>query len=286
MHIAVFGMGRMGRAMAGRLLTQGHHVTIWNRTPGRAPELLDMGACEALSIAEGGSSVDAVLISLADDHAVRSVLLGHSGLVATGTKAVIVNASTVSPASTQELQAHIPNRLVVSPVLGAPQAVASGSAMWLLSGERDSVEYLEPMWAALSERRLYCGPDPATASTLKLIANYLLMTGVASLAEADALGQTTGVQAGLLREFLTTIPTVAPGLHNRLDDVLTGDHQGWFTSRLGAKDVRLFEELATEAGLRVPIAALVRSRYQEASDAGWGAADLGAVVELLRARRP
>jgi 3-hydroxyisobutyrate dehydrogenase-like beta-hydroxyacid dehydrogenase len=286
MRIAVFGMGRMGRAMAGRLLSQGHHVTIWNRTPGRAPELLDMGAREAPSVAEGGSSAEAVLISLADDHAVRAVVLGPSGLVATGTKAVIVNASTVSPASTQELQAHIPERLVVSPVLGAPRAVASGSALWLLSGARDTVEYLEPMWAALSERRLYCGPDPATASTLKLIANYLLMTGVASLAEAVALGQTAGVQAGLLREFLSTIPTVAPGLHNRLDDVLTGDHQGWFTTRLGAKDVRLFEEVATAAGLRVPIAALVRSRYEEASDAGWDAADLGAVVELLRARRP
>jgi 3-hydroxyisobutyrate dehydrogenase-like beta-hydroxyacid dehydrogenase len=108
---------------------------------------------------------------------------------------------------------------------------------------------------------------------LKLIANYLLMTGVASLAEAVALGQTTDVQAGLLREFLSTIPTVAPGLHNRLDDVLTGDHQGWFTTRLGAKDVRLFEEVATAAGLDVPIAALVRSRYEEASDTRWDTAD-------------
>jgi 3-hydroxyisobutyrate dehydrogenase len=75
-------------------------------------------------------------------------------------------------------------------------------------------------------------------------------------------------------------------LHNRLDDVLTGDHQGWFTTRLGAKDVRLFEDEANVAGLPVPIAALVRGRYEEAAEAGWDSADPGAVVELLRARRP
>jgi len=284
-YITVIGMGRMGQAMASRLLTQGHQVTVWNRTPGRAPELLQAGAIEAHSIAEAAEAAEAVLISLADDHAVREVVLGPAGLLATGTTAVIVNASTVSPATTREILAHIPSgQLVVSPVLGAPAAVAAGSALWLLGGDRDTVEHLEPLWAALSDRRLYCGPGPETALTLKLIANYLLMAGVVTLSEAVATGQAAGVEPGLLRQFLATV--VAPGLHNRLDDVLTGNHEGWFTTRLGAKDVGLFQDVAAGTGLALPVADLVRARYKQAAEAGWDTADLGAVVELLRTHRP
>jgi 3-hydroxyisobutyrate dehydrogenase-like beta-hydroxyacid dehydrogenase len=233
-------MGRMGRAMALRLASQGHEVTIWNRTPGRAGEVTAAGAREVSSIAQASSAAEVVLISVADDRAVREIALEPSGLLAAGT------------------------------------------AMWLLGGERDAVEQLDSMWEALSDRWLYCGPDPGIAITLKLIHNYLLMAGVAVLAEGVAVGQAAGVDADLLREFLGTISLVAPGLHNRLDDVLTGDHQGWFTTRLGAKDVRLFEDAAAAAGLRLPIADLVRAQYAEAADAGWEAADLGAVIELLR----
>ncbi|MDQ2881585.1 MAG: NAD(P)-dependent oxidoreductase [Actinomycetota bacterium] len=283
MHIAVLGMGRMGRAMALRLINQGHEVTIWNRTPGRAGEVTAAGAREASSIAQAGSVAEVILISVADDRAVREVVLESSGLLAAGTTAVIVNASTVSSATTKEMLARVPpSQLVVSPVLGGPQAVASGTAVWLLGGERDVVEQLNSMWKALSSRWLYCGPDPNIVITLKLIHNYLLMAGIAVLAEGAALGQAAGMDANLLREFLLTIPLVAPGLHNRLDDVLTGDHRGWFTTRLGVKDLRLFEDGAATAGLHLPIADLVRARYEQAADTGWDAADLGAVVELLR----
>lgn len=283
MRIAILGMGRMGRAMALRLASQGHEITIWNRTPGRAGEVTAAGAREVSSIAQAGSAAEVVLISVADDRAVREVVLEPSGLLAAGPTAMIVNASTVSSVTTRELRARIPlGQLVVSPVLGSPQAVAAGTAMWLLGGERDTVEQLDSMWEALSDRWLYCGPDPGIAITLKLIHNYLLMAGVAVLAEGVAVGQAAGVDAELLREFLGTIPMVASGLHNRLEDVLTGDHQGWFTTRLGAKDVHLFEDAAAAAGLRLPIADLVHARYAEAADAGWEAADLGAVIELLR----
>ncbi|WP_425581707.1 NAD-binding protein [Streptosporangium vulgare] len=71
-------------------------------------------------------------------------------------------------------------------------------------------------------------------------------------------------------------------MHNRVDDILTGDHQGWFTTRLAAKDVRLAVDLARSAGLDLPIARLVERRYEEAAERGWGDGDIGAVVELLR----
>lgn len=73
MQVSVLGMGRMGRAIAGRLLGGGHQVTVWNRSPGRADELVASGAAEAASVDEAVGGADVVITMLADDSAALQV---------------------------------------------------------------------------------------------------------------------------------------------------------------------------------------------------------------------
>jgi 3-hydroxyisobutyrate dehydrogenase-like beta-hydroxyacid dehydrogenase len=129
--------------------------------------------------------------------------------------------------------------------------------------------------------RVYVGEDARVATTLKLLSNYLLMSGIAALAETVATAQAAGLPDKLIRDFLGQLPLVAPALRNRLDDIVSGDHDGWFSTTLGAKDVRLAEDLARSHGVLLPLADAVRRRYEEAAQ-GWADADIGAVVELLR----
>jgi hypothetical protein len=77
-------------------------------------------------------------------------------------------------------------------------------------------------------------------------------------------------------------PLVAPALRNRLHDIVSGDHDGWFSTTLGAKAVRLAEDLARSHGVLLPLADAVKRRFEEAAAQGWADADIGAVVELLR----
>ena len=148
---------------------------------------------------------------------------------------------------------------------------------------------------AEENHRRYVGEDPTMASTLKLISNYLLLAGIASLAEAVATAQAAGAvataqAAGLddtfIRDYFQRLPLVAPGLRNRLDDIISGEHRGWFPTTLGAKDVRLAEELARFHGLQLPLADAVKRRYEEPMTDGWADADIAAVVELVRRQRP
>ena len=81
MDLGVLGMGAMGRAVARRLLGQGHRVAVWNRTPGRAAEVLAAGAREASSPAEAAAGAAAVLLSLSDDRAVLDVVLDGAGAI-------------------------------------------------------------------------------------------------------------------------------------------------------------------------------------------------------------
>lgn len=284
MKIAVVGMGRMGHAVAARLLAGGHGVVVWNRSPGKADDLLASGATEAGSVGEAAGEAELVVTSLTDDAAVLEVVRGGlaEGL-APG--AVYADMSTVAPETAAEIAEVTGGRSLASPILGAPAAVESGEAAYLVSGPEACFAQAAAAYESLGERVTYAGADPRRALQLKLVANYLLLTGVVALGEAVVAAQAAGVPGDQLKEFLGSSPLVAPGLRNRLDGIVGADHAGWFTTPLGAKDVGLAQQMASREGVRLPLADLVKRRYEEAAAAGYADDDLTAVVELLRQQR-
>jgi 3-hydroxyisobutyrate dehydrogenase-like beta-hydroxyacid dehydrogenase len=286
MRLAVLGMGKMGHSLAERLLGGEHEVTVWNRTPHKADDLVARGAREASSPAVAAEATEATFASLTDDDAVRAVVTGPEGVAAGLGDGVLVDASTVSPETTADLAEAVRGRLLASPILGAPTAVASGEARYLIGGPRELYDRLAPAYDVLAEagRRVYVGEDAGVATTLKLLSNYLLMSGIATLAETVATAQAVGLPDQLIRDYFDELPLVAPALRNRLDDIVSGDHDGWFSTTLGAKDVRLAQDLARSHGVLLPLADAVKRRFEEAAAQGWADADIGAVVELLRRR--
>jgi 3-hydroxyisobutyrate dehydrogenase-like beta-hydroxyacid dehydrogenase len=284
MRLAVLGMGKMGHAVAERLLGGDHEVTVWNRTPHKADDLLAKGAREGATPAAAAADTEATLTSLTDDTAVRAVVTGQNGVAAGLGDGVLIDASTVSPETTADLAEAVGGRLLASPILGSPMAVVSGEARYLVAGPRELYDRLTPAYDVLAEAssRVYVGGDASVATTLKLLSNYLLMSGIATLAETVATAQAVGLSDELIRDYLSRLPLVAPALLNRLDDIVSGDHDGWFATTLGAKDVRLAEDLARSHGVELPLANAVKRRFEEAAADGWADADIGAVVELLR----
>jgi 3-hydroxyisobutyrate dehydrogenase-like beta-hydroxyacid dehydrogenase len=282
-QIAVLGMGKMGRAVAGRLIAGGHDVAIWNRSPDKAKDLVAQGAKEAGSATEAARGAEVVITSLADDAAVLAVVNGDSGVaVALGVEATFVDMSTVSPETAVTISDLLGGRSLASPILGAPSAVESGQAVYLASGSKERFEQLSPVFSSLSEHVRYLSEDVRRAPQLKLLANYLLLSGIAVLAEMIATAQAVGLAEDVMREFLDASPLVAPALRNRLDALVAADHAGWFSTTLGAKDVGLAEDLAMREGLRLPIAEVVKQRYEEAAASGYADADVTAVIELMR----
>ena len=282
MQLAVLGMGSMGRSIAQRVLEAGHGVRVWNRTPGRADQLLEAGAVGCDSPAAATEGTAAALVSLADDRAVREVVL-DSGLFRHLGDGALVDMSTVSPETSRAEAEAVPGRRMVAvPVLGAPSAVRAGRAVYVLGGPKALVEELEPLWSALGDQHRWWSDDPGVATSLKLLSNYLMMGGLALLAEAVASGQQVGLDHQVLHDFLSESAMVPAGLRNRLDDVLEGHHDGWFAAHLGAKDVRLVRQLAGSAGLQLPLAELVEQRYRALEGLELADADIAAIVELCR----
>ncbi len=282
MRITVLGLGNMGRAFAARGLDTGHQVTVWNRSPGRAAELVENGAVEAGSPDTAVSGADAVLVVLADDTAVFDVCLGgHGALASLGPGAVLANISTVSPDAARRLaEAGPEGRVLDAPVMGSPSMIAAGSGRFLIGGSASTIAVVDPLWHDLGAGYTLCGPVGAGA-TMKVLANLLLITGVTSLAEVIATARQHAVSDDLLKSLLADSPLLSLASSLRLDSLLDPTHPGWFSPTLARKDLRLAIDLAEEAGVGVRIGPAAEDLLTTVIDAGGQWPDFAAVIEAL-----
>jgi 3-hydroxyisobutyrate dehydrogenase-like beta-hydroxyacid dehydrogenase len=280
MDIAVLGTGRMGSALATRLLRGGHRVTVWNRTKGKAGQAVAEGGREAQSVADAVRDVDVVVTMLSNDDAVRAVAFGDLGS-SIGDQTIYVNCSTVSPALTTTLAAAFPARFVAMPVLGSPDAVLAGQAVYLAGGDSSVVDRLNPALCSLSAT-IHRYDTASLASTAKLATNLLLLSEITALAESFAVGRCGGLSDDQLRELLSSCSLVAPGIRNRFEAILTGPQDGWWTTVLGAKDAGIAINVARGCNIELPEAEVVKRLYDEAAASGLGHADVAAVTELYR----
>jgi 3-hydroxyisobutyrate dehydrogenase-like beta-hydroxyacid dehydrogenase len=164
MNVAVLGMGRMGRAFAGRLIEGGHKVAVWNRSQGKAAEVVSKGAREALSVAAAVDGVEVAVTMLANDEAVRSVAFGELRS-SIGADTIYVDCSTVSPPLSGELSDTFGERFLAIPVVGSPAVVQAGQAVFLAGGNPRTVDRVHPILSSLSDtvRRYDTAPLATTA---------------------------------------------------------------------------------------------------------------------------
>jgi 3-hydroxyisobutyrate dehydrogenase len=282
MRVAVFGMGNMGRAFAARALERGHHVTVWNRTPDRAADLMAGGAVEIHSPEEAVADSEVVLMVLADDDAVLGVCLGEHGVLnSLPPEATLAIVSTVSPDTVRRVAEIAPEGAVLdAPVMGSPSVIAAGRGSFLIGGPSPSVTGLHALWSDLGAGYTYCGPV-GSGATMKLVSNLLLITGVAALAEAIATARHHGLPDDLLKSIFAESFVVSPASKIRLESLFDEAHPGWFTPALARKDVRLAVGLAEQAEIGVRIGPATDALLSAVIDAGRPWPDFSAVIEAL-----
>jgi 3-hydroxyisobutyrate dehydrogenase-like beta-hydroxyacid dehydrogenase len=281
MNVGFIGLGHMGGAMAGSLLRAAHQVTVYNRTPGKARELIDQGARQAAAIAAACRG-DAVITMLADDDAVDAVVFGDRGVLRSLTERTIhISMSTISVALSDRLaDAHATagRRFVSAPVFGRPDAAAQGKLFIIAAGKPDVVAACTALFEAMGQKTVRIGDVPQTANLVKLSGNFLIASVIEALGEAMALVRKAGIDQGRYVEALTSTVFTGPLFANYGGLIATERFQpAGFAAPLGAKDMRL--TLAAAEALRVPmpLASLVHNRLQTLVARGGDRLDWSAV---------
>ncbi len=197
MKVGFIGLGRMGQAMARRLLDGGHEVGVYNRTAEKLKPLTDHGAKAMASIKEAADFGAAVFTMLADDAALLEVAGKAGGLKESLPRGGIhICAGTHSIAAIQQLKAlhgAAGQVLIATPMLGRPEVVAGGQAGMVVGGPQESVARCRPLFAAIAGRVVESGPDPAAAAAIKIANNFVLGCAIEAIGEGFALVRKYGV---------------------------------------------------------------------------------------------
>jgi 3-hydroxyisobutyrate dehydrogenase-like beta-hydroxyacid dehydrogenase len=274
----------MGRQMAERLANAGVSLRVWNRTRARAEGLANAQAFD--SAREAAAGADLVLSSLADDRAVRDVVLGDDGVIAgLAAGGVHVGTSTISLRLAGELaDAHAARgqQFVAAPVLGRPDAAARGE-LWILTGGDDAaIARAEPALARLGQGQIRVG-DARQAALAKLLANFMIAGTIELLAEATTLGEKGGIAPPALIDLLTKTLFGSPIVKGYGGRIAAGQFRpAGFAVPLGLKDVELALEAGHDLRAPLPVASVARDHLIAALARGRGDWDWGALATVVR----
>ena len=207
MKAGFIGIGRMGQAMARRLLDGGQDVGIYNRTAEKLEPLIERGAKAVESISAAAHYGEAVFTMLADDAAVMEVATKPGGLVESLSKGGIhICAGTHSVACIAALKAlheEAGQVLLATPMLGRPEMVLSGQAGMVLAGAPASLERCRPLFAAIARRTFEGGVDPVAAAAIKIANNFVLGCAIEAMGEGFALTRKYDVTPEVFLDVMT-----------------------------------------------------------------------------------
>lgn len=285
---SVIGTGRMGAAMAARLVASGVEVTVWNRTSARASAVI--GASVAATAREAAAASPVVIVSLADDLAVDAAYAGPDGVVA-GVSAgtVVCDTSTVDPETarrTAGLVAAAGGAALDTPVSGSVSTVETGQLAVLVGGEAAALDVARPVLDHLAARVFHLGPSGAGA-VMKLAVNGVVHAINQAVSEALVVAESAGIARSDAYDVLAAGAAGAPFVqYKRAAFLDPGAAPVAFTLDLVAKDLDLLLALAARAGVPVDQARANRAAVGAAVEGGLGEADMSAMAAHLRGRRP
>jgi len=284
-RVALIGLGLMGSGMARRLLGAGFPLTVYNRNRERASPLAAEGAHVAPTPREAAAGADIVLSMVADDAASRAVWLGEHGALAGASRGgVLVESSTLTVGWTLELAVEAAARgceLLDAPVTGSKPHAASGELCFLVGGSAAALETARPVLTAMSRAIVHVGAT-GRGTLLKLINNFMCGVQAASLAEALALIESSGLDRAKALEVLTTGAPGSPLVKALSGRMTARDYTPNFLLRLMAKDLTYALGEGRRHGLSLSTAASALEVVKQAIAAGHGEEDFSALVEPLR----
>jgi 3-hydroxyisobutyrate dehydrogenase-like beta-hydroxyacid dehydrogenase len=273
--------------MVPHLVKAGHTVSVWNLTP---EEVRRIKGVQQLQNPRDAFRNDVVLTMLANDEAVRSVILDSGALGAASRDCVHVTMATISPQLVDELQqahkkANVP--FATAPVFGIPSVAAKGELNIMTAGDPDALKKAQPLFDVLGKKTWPLGTDPKQANVAKLAGNMMIALAIESLAEAFALTRQYGLNDSAFLELITSTIFECSYYKQYGSNIVRDSYEPGFQLTLGLKDVKLALNAASLRNTVLPSVEIVRQSFEAAVQSGegnrdWSALAKGALQNLTR----
>ncbi len=281
-RIGWIGTGRMGYAMAGRLLKAGADVSVYNRTRSKAEPLAELGAVIVDTPADL-SDCDIVFTMVSGPDDLKAVTMGEAGVLSVpdSIPGLLIDCSSVSEEASAYVRAHVKSlggEMLAAPVSGNAKVVKAGKLSIVASGPEDAFNRAEPYLNALGEGATYVGGGEL-ARMVKICHNILLGVVTQSLAEIAVLAEKGGVPRHALMDFINKSVMGCRFSKYKTPSIVNLDFTPTFTPVLLRKDLDLGLGAAADLDVPLPVTQLVRDLVQRVIDDGEGDEDF---MVLLR----
>jgi 2-hydroxy-3-oxopropionate reductase len=290
MRVAFIGLGIMGSPMAVHLQQAGHQVSGYNKTRDRSGPLVAAGGRKADSIADAVADVDVVAVMVPDSPDVQEVLLGVGGVFESAKPGtLVIDFSSIRPDVTTELAAAGRERgfrLLDAPVSGGEAGAKNAALSIMVGGEAADFEAARPIFEAVGKTIVHVGPNGA-GQTVKAANQLIVGTHIQVLAEALVFLEAYGVDTSAALDVLGGGLAGSKVLEQKRGNMLDRSFQPGFRIDLHHKDMGIVTSAAREAGVVLPVGAVVAQLMASARANGDGQLDHSALlrgVERLSGR--
>ena len=287
--VGFIGLGAMGGRLAARLLSAGHEVHGYNRSKGKAAELIANGLIWHQNPREVASAADVTISMVSDDEALERISFGPDGILAgLSSGKVYVDMSTVSPEASVQLAERVSElgaQMLDAPVSGSVPQAETGTLTIMVGGEPGAFAVAEPILAALGSKVVRVGGN-GKGLLLKLAINISLAAQIIAFSEGLVLAERGGIDPKLAAEVMAESPIGSPMLKARVPLILDLPAQAWFDVALLHKDVRLALKAAHDLQTLVPSAQVADAILGTAGLLGYAHRDVAVVHRVLARHAP
>ncbi len=270
--------------MALRLLSAGHTVNVWNRTPAKAQALIALGAHWCDTPAQAASDVDGVFMCLLNTSAVEQVVFGPEGIVHARHLRWLVDHSSVPPEQTrawsQRLHLACQADWLDAPVSGGVMGVQTATLAVMVGGHISSLESASQAMSAYASNITHMGDSGAGQAT-KLCNQTIVASTVAAIAEAVGLAHRNGIDLNQLAKALQGGWADSKPLQVFVPRMVTPSQASIGALSTMLKDVDTVMQVAQSSGAPMPVMATVQQQLRAAQAAGLGEAELSALICLV-----
>ena len=275
----------MGSNMGRRLSDLGYTIgAVYDPVEAlTASVALELNAMAASSLPEVTTACEVVLTVVTDDAAMDAIFSESGPSLLNGAEGrVFINCATVSPEAHEKAEAAAARAgaatLAASMASSITQA-RQGTLYLMVGGGTEVFERMKPLLADLSTALRHVGPV-GHAAKIKALVNMVMNINTAGLAEGLGLGASLGIELPLLKEVFSQTGANSRVLEPDGDDMITREHDCYFSAEHAAKDSGIANALAAAAGVAVPLSLATAAQYHRMVDLGLGSLDKSGVAEL------
>jgi 2-hydroxy-3-oxopropionate reductase len=275
-NIAFIGLGIMGSPMAVHLAKAGHQVAGFNRSPEKTAPLVDAGGRAAESIADAVGDADVVCLMVPDSPDVSTVLAGEGGVFDNAKEGtLVVDFSSIRPDVTTGLAEQAATRglrLIDAPVSGGEAGAVNAALSIMVGGDADDFEAAKPYLDVVGKTVVHVGPSGA-GQTVKAANQLIVAANIEALAEAVVFLEAYGVDTAAALEVLGGGLAGSKVLDQKKQNMLDRAFEPGFRIALHHKDLGIVTAAAREAGVVIPLGAIVAQLMASALANGDGGLD-------------